>query len=240
MSKSILPQKTINTIPVAFSDTTTPKLQMRATKPGVAVVFDADGSATSSKLEVTVTENDDATTSFSMDATGDGDTHVHLATDTIDGLVTAMNANLTDMKVRRYNSAGTLSVATDDFIDGTVQVPEGAWVNGLYEDVSEIRTAAYAVASPETGQRGRVAISQVRLTATYASGAVTWVLYEDEHGGTAKQLLAGTCAATTVASNVIDQLSAPLTFRGPLRLQVTGSAALSALSGHILFSHVEA
>lgn len=228
---------------MAMSDTTQPLIQVwydgddRAdTTPTITI----DNNGATSTLDIALTDN---TGTLNLAGTA---TASHTTVATLQALVDAINARRGTSKYGwhavRYNGPADYPLNTDDFIDIAATEVPATPTNFLYRDVSEILTSNLRLSNPETGDEGEIEIALVQGNATYGSGAVTGKMSIDQGTTAAEELqfFAWTAAATTVESTPYDGLSSgsPIRVRGPVLIEITGSAALSALAYRVMWRPV--
>jgi len=225
---------------LTMDDATQPLLQIKYTgdtqdggtgTTAVTPSFTIDNDGATSTLDIVLTDYN-GTLNLSGTATAS-----HTTVATLDALVDAINAR-EGWSVVRYNGAGDYPLNTDDFIDATIEVGR-SWTNALYRDADQVLVSALRLSNAQTGDRGKIQIGMIQGVATYGSGAVTVAVTGDPdiaaNETPAIDIAAG---ATTVPKNIgadLFDLDAPLMLDGPVLIEVTGSAALSACTYRVLW-----
>lgn len=213
------------TTTLGMSDTTQPLIQVRyiGDDDTHTIAIDADGSA--SELLITLTDD------------GGAHTVIGNTTTTLQGCVDAINAftdadGLTKWEARRYNAPADYDTGTAAFIDHTASDVPRTFTNYLQRDASAVLVSSVRLSNPETGDAGDIQLALIQGNATYASGAVTVKVSQDPGAASEEvTVYSKVAAATTVESDILNAFAAGgayLRVKGPVLVEVTGSAALAA------------
>lgn len=207
-----------------MSDTSQPLIQIRFIGDDDVHTAQVDNDGGTSELRIILVD-DSGTTNI------DGNTDT-----TLDDVVASINA-VSGWEAVRYNAPGDYDTGTDDFVDSAAASIGRDFTNYLYRDVSEVLTSALRLSSPSTGEQGKIALHRIEGAATYASGAVTVTISQDDADGEVlyRSVVA---AATTVRSTILDEQTNPVVLSGPVLIEVTGSAALAACSFDVTWKPV--
>ena len=218
-----------------MSDTTQALIQVRyvGDDDTHTIALDNNGGGSTDALLVTITDDSGATT-FDVDGADETAADVQAVVDGINAL--------TDWEARRYNAPADYTTDSNDFIDlAATDVPR-TFTNFIYRDESEVLTSVLRLSNPETGDEGDIEIGLVQGNATYASGAVTVTVSQDQGVTAAEESLvySKVAAATTVESDIFDGINSgsPLRVKGPVLVEVVGSAALADCDYRVLWRPV--